>query len=296
MQTSPPPAFRAPGVNPRKRQLARWLDRAGLLGRSLRAQTRWLGPHLRCLNYHSVPPQWAPDFDRQLVWFREHFVPVGWKELFDLQQGHWSHDRPGLLLSFDDGCRTHAEVAAPLLEKHGFVGWFFVTSAFPDVPEEDQADFAREHAISAWSDGAPRCALTWDQVRHLDRHHVVGCHTLEHVRLGEDLGEEELRRQVLGGKLLLEARLGHTVEAFSWVGGEEWSYGVTAARLVAEAGFRVAFGTNNAVFRPGEHPLRIERTNVEAFYEPELLRFQLAGLLDLAYAPKRRRLRRQLTA
>lgn len=40
--------------------------------------------------------------------------------------------------------------------------------------------------------------------------------------------------------------------------------------------------------------MRIERTNVEACYEEPVLRFQLSGLLDLAYAAKRRRLRRVL--
>jgi hypothetical protein len=80
------------------------------------------------------------------------------------------------------------------------------------------------------------------------------------------------------------------------VGGEEWSYSAPAARLIAEAGFRTAFGTNHATFAPGQDPLRIERSNVEAFYEPDLFRFQLSILPYLAYAPKRRRLRRALAS
>ena len=291
----PSPGFRPPPINPRKRQLARMLDRAGVLRASLGVQARW-GPYVRCLNYHSVPRELADGFARQLRWFGEHFVPVGWKELLDLHDGHWPHARPGLLLSFDDGCRSHAEVAAPLLEQHGFVGWFFVPAAFPDADVEGQRYYAREHSISAWSDGDPRVALTWDEVRYLDQHHVVGCHTLDHLRLSAELGEPELRRQILGGKQRLEEQLGHAVESFSWVGGEEWSYSAPAARCLADAGFRAVFGTNNRTFRPGQDLLRIERTNVEADYEPALLRFQLSGLMDLAYAPKRRRLERALNA
>jgi peptidoglycan/xylan/chitin deacetylase (PgdA/CDA1 family) len=186
-------------------------------------------------------------------------------------------------------------VAAPLLDKHGFVGWFFVPSAFPDVPIAEQWEFVREHSISAWSDGDPRVALTWDEVRHLDRHHAVGSHTLDHVRLSADLGEAELRRQILGGKQRLEAQLGHAVDTFAWVGGEEWSYSAPAARLIAEAGFRAAFGTNHVVFSPGQDRLRIERSNIEAFYPLDMLRFQLSVIPDLTYAPKRRRLRKRLS-
>jgi peptidoglycan/xylan/chitin deacetylase (PgdA/CDA1 family) len=288
--------FRTPRVDPRKRQLARVLDRSGVLPALLRAQARLRHPYLRCLNYHSVIPEWAGAFERQLAWFADRFVPVGPKELTALCEGDWPHDRPGLLISFDDGCRTHAEVAAPLLEEHGFVGWFFVPSAFPDVPVAEQWEFARARSLTAWSDGDPRVALTWDQVRYLDRHHVVGCHTLEHVRLSADLGEAELRRQIIGGKQHLEAQLGHAVDAFAWVGGEEWSFSAQAFRLIAEAGFRASFSGDHAVFSPGDDPLRIERSNVEAFYEKDLLQFQLSVLPDLAYARKRRRVRSLLAA
>ena len=66
------------------------------------------------------------------------------------------------------------------------------------------------------------------------------------------------------------------------------------ARAIDEAGFRIAFGTNNRVVRPGDAPLRIERTNLEAVVPLELLRFQISGALDWIYAPKRRRLARRL--
>jgi peptidoglycan/xylan/chitin deacetylase (PgdA/CDA1 family) len=283
-----------PGINPHKRRLASALDRAGMLDALLRARAR-RGPYIRCVNYHHVPPMCADGLDRQVRWFAEHFAFVGPKELLSLHEGYWPYRKPGILLSFDDGCRTHAEVVAPLLEKHGAPGWFSVPSAFCDVPEGEQREWARTHAISAWGpDGDPRLALTWDQVRALDLQHVIMSHTRDHVRLADALGAGAIREQVFEGKRRLEEQLHHEVQAFAWVGGEESAYSAAGARAIAEAGFRFAFGTNNLPVRPGDDLLRIERTNLEAGWPLDVVRFQISGALDWMYAPKRRRLARRL--
>lgn len=285
-----------PPLNRNKAELAERLDRAGLLELLLRRQWRRLGPHVRCVNYHHVPPARAESFERQLRWFAEHFVAVGAKELDDLAHGHWPHEKPGILLSFDDGCRTHAEVVAPLLERHGFTGWFFVLTGFCDTPESEQRAWAWEHAVSAWAEpGEARLALRWDQVCQLALRHVVGAHTKSHARLAAELGRERLRDEVIGSKQRLEQVIGQPVPAFAWVGGEEWSYSAAAHQAIAEAGFRFAFGTNNLPYLPRQNPLRIERTNLEAGYSLALVRFQLSGLMDLLYARKRRRLAERLT-
>lgn len=282
-----------PGIDPRKRQVAAMLDRAGLLDVLLKARARI--PYVRCVNYHHVPAARAEAFERQLVWFASNFVGVGPEDLVDLQQGRWSHPKPGILLSFDDGCRTHAEVVAPLLEKHGLIGWFFVPTAFCDVPVPEQRNWAREHRVSAWAaDGDPRLALRWDQVRELAHRHVVGTHTRDHVRLSTELGSQQLREQVIDSRLRLEQRIGRPVEAFAWPGGEEWAYSAAAQEAIAQAGFRFAFRTNSLPFRPGGDLLRIERTNIEAGYPFDVVRFQLSGILDWLYAPKRGRIEQRL--
>lgn len=281
-------------IHPRKRFLAAALERSGALGLGLYAQAR-PGPYVRCVNYHCVTPQQADRFDRQLQWFAERFEFVDLKGLKSLHEGHWPYRKPGILLSFDDGCRTHAEVVAPLLEKCGAVGFFAVPSAFCGVPIAEQRAWAQAHAISAWApEGEARVAMTWDQVRDLDTRHVVMSHTRDHVRLTDALGEAAIREQVFEGKRELEGQLGHEVHAFAWVGGEEFAYSAAGARAIAEAGFRLAFGTNNRPFRPGDDPLAIERTNVEAHLPLDVVGFQVSGALDWMYAPKRRRLAARL--
>lgn len=277
-------------MNPAKLALARSMDRLGLAALSLAAQRRLLSPHVRALNYHDVPPSRAEPFEAQVRFYAERFVPVGPDELAALLRGDWKHGRPGLLISFDDGLRSHADVAAPILERHGFPGWFFPPIGFVDEPPGRQPEWARAHQISAAPEYPdPRVALSWDDVRRLDRRHVVGCHTWDHTRLAASVPLAQLAHEIVDAKRRLEQELGHEVGSFCWVGGEEASYSAEAARLVREAGFRFGFMTNNALVRPGCDPFQIQRTNVEAHDPPEVLAFQLSGAMDLLYAGKRRR-------
>src|SRR5262245_51829903 len=87
------------------------------------------GRMLRAVNYHRTPAHRAADLRRHLEFFRRHYANVGPAELEAfLSSGAWAQGRPGLILTFDDGYRDNAIVAAPLLEEFGFTGWFMIPS------------------------------------------------------------------------------------------------------------------------------------------------------------------------
>ena len=190
-----------------KQRVARGLHASGLSAAGMALQRRLLHPYVRAVNYHDVAPSQAAAFEAQLRDFAQRFEPVGPEALRALLEGRWSAGRPGLLLSFDDGLRSHAEVVAPLLERHGFPGWFMVPVDFVDRPVAEQIDFAREQQIladtGAWPDG--RIALDWDQVRRLDAGpHVIVCHTRSHRRLAESLDPGALDYEIADAKRPLE--------------------------------------------------------------------------------------------
>ena len=183
-----------------------------------------------------------------------------------------------------------------LLIAHGVPGWFSVPAGLPDAEVEDHEAFRREHSLhydeTEFADR--RGVLSWDDVRRLDKNHVICCHGFSHRRLAADLTDEELALEIPMAKAKLECELGHPVSVFVWVGGEEWSYSAGAAEAIRKAGFELGFMTNHARIRPGDDPLQIQRTNVEAWDPPELVHLSLSGFFDLLYWPKRRRVN-QLT-
>jgi peptidoglycan/xylan/chitin deacetylase (PgdA/CDA1 family) len=271
-------------LNAVKRNAARAFDVIGINGLGHLVQRIALSPFIRVLNYHEIPAEYADNFEEHLKFYSTRFVNATRAELEEfLSSGKWPHDKPGLIISFDDGTRSHYDVAAPLLEKYGFTGWFFVPSGWVLEEDAETPEFVGDNIT-----------LTPEQLRYLDENHVVGCHSETHCRLSEDLGPEKLKFETLEAKTSLEKLLGHPVDIFCWVGGEEYTYSKTAADFIKQ-GYDLSFMTNTAPVRPGTNPLQIQRSNIEAENPLPLVRFQLSGLMDLLYYPKRKRVN-QLTA
>lgn len=231
---------------------------------------------IRAINYHDITNVMIADFECQLDFYRQHFDNVDEAKLEELVlSGTWSGQRPGLAITFDDGYASHAAIAAPLLERYGFTGWFFVPAGLVgQVP----------------ADGIPR--MGWGELRNLVERHIVGCHSITHVRLAATLSEREIETEIIESKAVLERGLGRPVRSFCWVGGEEWSYSRSAAEAIRRAGYRLSFMTNSAPIRHGSNPLQLQRTNIEANYPIDLVMFQLCGILDMVYWPKRTRVNR----
>jgi peptidoglycan/xylan/chitin deacetylase (PgdA/CDA1 family) len=246
------------------------------------------GPFIRSVGYHSVQPEEAENFERHIEWYSKNFVNVGSEQLEAFLAGKpWEFDRPGILLSFDDGTRTHFETVAPILEKYAFTGWFFVPSGLLNLGEDDPDDeFSR--------DGTRARNLTVGQLQSLSQRHVVGGHGSTHIRLGSEVDGEVLRREICDSKAVLQDLIGTGVNAFCWIGGEEWAFCREASDLVRE-NYRYAFMGNSDVILPASDPFQLSRSNVEAYNPMSLVRFQLSGLVDLYFSPRRRRIQ-QTTA
>lgn len=285
------------GVRRAKRLVARTFSLTGVSSALLRAQSLVPRGYVRVVNYHGTPPEHAARFEAQVAWLAAHFAPVTEAALDDFfRTGRWGAPKPGIIVSFDDGLRSNYAVAAPTLERHGLVGWFFVPVGFIDTPPEAQRAFAEARQVQvdhAWPDG--RLAMSWDELRALSRRHVIGSHTRSHLRLGSEVAPAALEDEIVRTRDDLAAHLGKPANAFCWVGGEESSYSAEAARVVRRAGYRYAFMTNNAPIVASTDPLQLQRTNLEASWSLDVLRFQLSGVMDAAYAPKRERVNR-LTA
>ncbi len=278
----------------RKHRLAAMANPLGLNALGLRLQRTLLSPFIRAVNYHDVAPFQADAFEAQLIYYKSHFEIVGPAGLDALLADRWDRSKPGLLLTFDDGLRSHADIVAPLLERHNLTGWFMVPIGFVDAVVDTQLDYARHNQIPHYprEEGDPRIALTWNDVRTLARRHEICCHTWEHRRLGSWLSAEELAAEIPRAKARLEAECGRPVKAFGWVGGEENSYSRGAAVVIAQAGFHFSFMSNNEVIRPGHDSLCLQRTNIEARDSAAVMRFQLSGAMDVLYSAKRRRVNR----
>lgn len=125
----------------------------------------------------------------------------------------------GVLLTFDDGHASNAELALPLLQARGMRALFFITTDF----------IGRRPGF-----------CTWDQVRALARQGMtVGGHGQTHRFLG-DLPSGALRAELEQSHARLEQELQIPIQQMSFPGGR---YDARCLQLARAAGYSVLHGS-----------------------------------------------------
>jgi peptidoglycan/xylan/chitin deacetylase (PgdA/CDA1 family) len=274
--------------------------------RSTRVAALWLGAKavsfveklrygsdcIRVLAYHGTGEASRDSFERQLVYLRERYEPAGLCDIASLLAGE-KRKRPGIALSFDDGLYSNYKIAAPLLEKLGMRGLFFVPSTLPGLDRSAHAAFCDEHEISRPGEDPSCVGMSWDEASELvDRGHVIGCHTASHLRFRGAFESAVALHEIVGAKTEAESRLGAAVDVFAWVGGENDTYSAEAAQAIRAAGFRFAFTTKSYPVTPRSDPFALHRTMIDADMDFDLFRAKVAGIVDIAKARDRRSINR----
>jgi len=241
---------------------------------------KYKNKYIRAINYHGTPKRYQNNFEKQLIFYKQNYTAAKLVDLENLLNGEWKKEKPGLIISFDDGLKSNYDVAMPLLEKYGFTGWFFIPVGL--IGTGKCKDF--HHT------GDENCSyMSWNEIAELNKNHIIGCHTLTHCRLFSSLSEEKLKQEIINSKEILENKLNNKNDIFCWVGGEEETYTAKAAKYIREAGYRYSFMTNNKPIFPGANRFQLQRTNIEADWPLSLVKFYLSGIMDIIYTGKRNR-------
>lgn len=239
--------------------------------------------YVRVINYHDTPKKFEYNFEQQLIFYKRNFCSVNLNDLEDLINGKWEKEKPGLIISFDDGLESNYLSAALLLEKYGFMGWFFIPVGLIGTGKCKDSHHT----------GDKNCNyMSWNEIAELNKNHIIGCHTLTHCRLFSSLSEEKIKQEIINSKEILENKLNSKNDIFCWVGGEEETYTAKAAKYIREAGYRYSFMSNNKIILPGVNRFQLQRTNIEVDWPLSLVKFYLSGIMDIAYAGKRNRVNR----
>lgn len=177
-------------------------------------------------------------------------------------------------ITFDDGYESVYRCGWPILAQRGFPATVFVVAGYCGR----QNDWPGQPLQVP-----PAPLLTWSQVGELDRKGIeIGAHTIDHPRL-DLLPADELQRQVFGGKVIIEDRLGHAITSFAYPYGR-YTSGVkqTVSRFFAGA----------CTSRPGlvdstSDPWLLDRIDAAYVSHPSLFALLLSPIFPLYVALRR---------
>jgi peptidoglycan/xylan/chitin deacetylase (PgdA/CDA1 family) len=240
------------------------------------------------LSYHDVAPEPHPafrrysltvrEFARQMQWLaRRHYTPIDMDTLAATRGGGTLPARP-IVITFDDGFRTCAEHAVPVLQAHGFTAVFFLVTGLMGSTSRWMADRGVNLAL-----------MTWDAARRIaDEGFQCGVHTATHPRLTA-IDSSRRRFELADARRQLEDELGRPAVHFAYPYGAVDS---SVRASVAEAGYVTACATRPGRSSPDDDLLALRRITIHG--DEPILRFAWRvatgrGVRDSLRAALRRR-------
>jgi peptidoglycan/xylan/chitin deacetylase (PgdA/CDA1 family) len=237
---------------------------------------RWRRDEAVIVLFHRVNPDYPNDpltsttreFEAFVRFFGRFFEVIPLTELLRRL------DKGGMLLgclviTFDDGYRGNATIAAPVLDRYGQRACFFVTTEWVGTDHVSWWD-AEKKIQTKW--------MTWDQVRSLrNAGHDIGFHTETHPDLGV-IVPEEARREIIGASSRLDAELGEHSGLFAYPFGGRRNMSEENQAVVNQLGLRCCLSAYGGTVRVGDDPLRLKRIAISNwFLSPYQFGFELVA-------------------
>ena len=197
------------------------------------------------------------NFDAQMSYLQQAgFHAITLEDLYNyLMQGTPLPDQP-IILTFDDGYEDAFTFAMPILQKHGFLGTFFVLTGPAD------------------RDGEEGRYLTWKQIAAMSAAGMdMELHGREHADL-RNRPNDFLVHQIAGGRDSLEAHTGRPVRWFAYPSGR---YDDAVVRVLKSAGFAGSTTTAYGRKHTASGLFDLQRVRISSSDTLEIFKKALAG-------------------
>jgi peptidoglycan/xylan/chitin deacetylase (PgdA/CDA1 family) len=176
------------------------------------------GVHI--INAHYVTPGNSTEIDTEIF---ENFLKnitnkaklVSLEAALQLiEKGKGNINDAYVTLTFDDGFEECYSTIAPLIEKYGSTGAFFINANYIE------SDINYQEKFNERTQTYTKKPMSWAQVIDLHhRGHLIGSHNLDHTNMSV-LNEEDLDFQLKQNKKILENKLNYTCNYFAWTYGQ----------------------------------------------------------------------------
>ncbi len=195
--------------------------------------------------YDYTPEQ----LEEQLKYFKENgYSPITALQMVEMMECPELLPEKPVVLTFDDGHKSHYTSVFPLLKKYGCKGTFFIYTNVIAEKSEKQ--------------------LTWAELREMQRDGMdIQSHTKSHPYLTRTLKNESnqaYKKRIIhefkDSKDIIEKHLQHKVELLAYPYG--W-FNQTIETLAVQAGYRGIFTVNWGTNLLSENLLRIKRRVME---------------------------------
>jgi peptidoglycan/xylan/chitin deacetylase (PgdA/CDA1 family) len=230
--------------------------------------SKYKNNYIRIINYHETSKENIINFEKQIKWYSVNFENCDYKtfELF-LNREYTFKNRPGLMITFDDGYVGNYHNATKILNKYGYSGYYFVSTGL--IGQKEYMNISHLSNL-------------------IQQKHIIGCHTYTHHRMNINDADDLLFNEITQSKMDLEKKLNVPINIFCWVGGEEETYTKKAFDLVKKSEYKYSMMTISEPVIYNSDKYKLNRTNIEDNWDISLVKFQISGFIDSWFRKKRK--------
>jgi peptidoglycan/xylan/chitin deacetylase (PgdA/CDA1 family) len=193
-------------------------------------------------------------FEWQMGWLHAHgFQVYPLSEVVNHLQEGIPFPLRSISITFDDGFESVYHNAFPILQRFGFTATIFLVAGY----------IGQYNDWESQPKGLPRFQLAnWPQIQEM-----FGSHTISHPRL-DLVDHEQLEEEIIVSKMMIEDKLGHPVDIFSYPYGR---YDLKVKTIISQK-YQGACSTKLGLVTNESDLLEMER--VEVFYIKSPFLFQ----------------------
>ena len=231
------------------------------------------GPRLRAITYHrfgDVPadPYCVSPvaFAAQMRWLAERGLLVSLDDVQGFVAGHKELRPNSVLVTIDDGCRSLHSEALPILRDYRVPAVAFVSAGLIGT--------------TTLSEDQPEPYASWDELVELREAGVeIGSHAFDHRSLGR-MDAAAAHDQAVRSRELISQRVGSTTRSFAYPFGTHADFDAATDRLLADAGYQIAFNSLHGTIRPGMAAISLPRVKIEGGEGMRMFQLACRGAMD----------------
>lgn len=216
---------------------------------------------VRVLTYHRFgqvfrdPFCVAPDdFAVQMAWVAERNLAISLADVEAFVSGGKPLKHGSVLITIDDGCRSVATLALPILKRYNIPAVVFASSG--NIGRKvDEPNQQGERVLEDY--------MGWPELHELlDAGVAIGSHAVTHRSLAR-MSLAQAEDEILGSRAKLESELGQPITSFAYPYGTLADFNDTVAAALRRAGYRLAFTSQHGAIRPRMDAMLLPRIKVE---------------------------------
>ena len=246
---------------------------------------------VRILTYHDIPDSGLELFKKQISYLasKYRFLTPSQFDLFI--RGERTIAGINILLTFDDGYRSHRVVAEKILDEYGIKAVFFITTGFVGIKNEaERKKFILQKLYNGVGidDGilTEMKPLTWQDLGYLiQQGHTIGAHTKTHRRFTDIHSQDDLYDEIIEGGNVLAKNLGGAIDYFSYPFGDINSINLRAMEVI-KTRYKCCFSGLRGLNHSSVLSYGILRDSADINDPLAYLRLIIEGGLDIVYRRK----------